>query len=107
MSKVRAVNGFTIRRFIRGNIRGIIVVYMIDNEYYSWSRYCNVDEEKIQKVKEKLEDYTSTNREAEELCRTISLKSIREEVDRIIFDNWKTRIVRRKRNQKNFGSFFD
>lgn len=87
MSKVRAVNGFMIRRFVRDDIKGIIIVYKIDDEYYARSKFFDVDEEKIRRVKEKLKDYTSTNWEAEELCRTISLKSIREEVDRIIFDN--------------------
>lgn len=87
MSKVRAVNGFMIRRFIRDDIRGIIIVYKIDNEYVGKSKYYDVGEEKIQEVKEKLKDYISTNMEAEELCRTIPLRNIRESIDRIIFDN--------------------
>ncbi len=87
MSKVRAVNGFEIREERnKDNRRVIIIEYKIDNEFFTQSTYYDVDEEKIQKVKEKLEDYTSTNREAEELCRTIPLPTILNSVDRIMYD---------------------
>lgn len=87
MSKVRAVNGFEIREESnKDNRRVIIIEYKIDNEFFAQSTYYDVDEEKIQKVKEKLEDYTSTNREAEELCRTIPLPTILNSVDRIMYD---------------------
>ena len=87
MSKVRAVNGFEIREERnKDNRRVIIIEYKIDNEFFTQSTYYDVDKEKIQKVKEKLEDYTSTNREAEELCRTIPLPTILNSVDRIMYD---------------------
>ena len=86
MSKVRAVNGFKIRRFTRNDIRGIFIIYMIDDKYVRKSKYYNVEEEKIEKVKKKLKDYTSTNRETQELCRTISLETMQESVDRIMYD---------------------
>ena len=87
MSKVRAVNGFEIREERnKDNRRVIIIEYKIDNKFFTQSTYYDVDEEKIQKVKEKLEDYTSTNREAEELCRTIPLPTILNSVDRIMYD---------------------
>ncbi len=86
MSKVRAVNGFMIRRFVRDNKKGIIIVYKIDNTFFTQSKYYDVDEEKLDKIKEKLKDYTSTNKEAEELCRTIPLMTIINAVEEIIFD---------------------
>ena len=86
MSKVRAVNGFMIRRFVRDNKKGIIIVYKIDNTLFTQSKYYDVDEEKLDKIKEKLKDYTSTNKEAEELCRTIPLMTIINAVEEIIFD---------------------
>ena len=93
MSKVRAVNGFEIREeSSKDNRRVIIIEYKIDNEFFTQSTYYDVDEEKIQKVKEKLEDYTSTNREAEELCRTLHLPTIVNAVERIIFDYWKNEL---------------
>ena len=86
MSKVRAVNGFMIRRFVRDNKKGIIIVYKIDNTFFTQSKYYDVDEEKLDRIKEKLKDYTSTNKEAEELCRTIPLMTIINAVEEIIFD---------------------
>lgn len=87
MSKVRAVNGFEIREERnKDNRRVIIIEYKIDNEFFAQSTYYDVDEEKINKIEEKLKDYTSTNQEAEELCRTISLMTIVNAVEKIIFD---------------------
>ncbi len=87
MSKVRAINGFKVRRFRRDNKKGIFIKYLIDGEFFTQSKYYDVDEEKIQKVEELLEDYTSLNREAEELCRTIPLTTIIVAVEDIIFAN--------------------
>ena len=107
MSKVRAVNGFEIREERnKDNRRVIIIEYKIDNEFFAQSTYYDVDEEKINKIEEKLKDYTSTNQEAEELCRTISLMTIVNAVEKIIFDYWRNELQEEEGTRKIFGSFF-
>lgn len=85
MSKVRAVNGFKVRRFNQDGRKGIFVIYLIDNEYFTRSKYYDVEDERIDKIKERLKDYTDTNMKAEQICQTIHLPTMINEVERIIF----------------------
>lgn len=85
MSKVRAVNGYMLRKFTRDNKKCLIIVYLIDGEFFTQSKYYDVSQEKLIKVKERLDDYTTTNKEAEEVCRTIPLMTIINAVEDIIF----------------------
>mgnify|MGYP005756941759 CR=1 FL=1 len=84
MTRVRAINGFRIKE---QNDGGIIIQYLVDGAFFTQSKYRDVDKEKIERIKERLEDYTSTNREAKELCRTIPLMTIINFIENIILDN--------------------
>lgn len=86
MKGIRAINGFKIRRFCEGKRRGIFIIYKIDGEFFTQSKYYDVEDSKIEKVRGLLEDYTKTNKEATELCRTIHLVTILNAVENIIFD---------------------
>ena len=86
MMKIRAINGFEIRRFWAGKRRGIFIIYKIDGEFFTQSKYYDVENSEIERVRRLLEDYTATNREATELCSTIHLISIINAVENIIFD---------------------
>ena len=83
MTRVRAINGFRVEE----HDEGITISYLINGDFFTQSKYSNVDKEKIEKIKERLEDYTSTNREAKELCRTIPLITIINFIENIILDN--------------------
>lgn len=86
MKNIRAINGFEIRRFCEGKCVGILIIYKIDGEFFTQSKYYDVNNSKIKKIRECLEDYTKTNSEATELCSTIHLFSILNTVENIIFD---------------------
>ena len=86
MSNVRAINGFEIQEKSTGESKDIVIRYKINGEFFTQSKYSDVDEEKIKKVNELLEDYTEVNSEAEELCRTIPMITIISAVEEIIFE---------------------
>lgn len=64
----------------------IYVHYFIDDRILTHSQYFMVSKNKIDRIQERLEDYTSTNQEETELCRTIPLISMIDAVENIIFD---------------------
>lgn len=81
------VNGFQVRSFTRNDQKGIFVVYTVDRKPFTSSKYYPVNEETIKKVKEKLEDYTTTNQQVDELCQTIPLVTMIYFVEKIIFNS--------------------
>lgn len=86
LCNVRAINGFSIWKIITKKHLWIVIRYEINGELFIQSKYKDINEEKIEKVKELLEDYTKVNLEAEELCRTIPMITIINSVEDIIFD---------------------
>lgn len=80
------VNGFEVRTFTKDDQKGIFVVYKIDERPLTYSKHYPIDEEDIKRVKEKLEDCTKTNNEADKLCQTIPLLSMIYFVKKIIVD---------------------
>lgn len=85
MGNVRAINGFKIRRFHHEDKKGIIIKYEINGEFFTQSKYDDVSEEKIKKVRERLDDLTRVNEKANELCSTIPMMTIINAVEDIIF----------------------
>ena len=83
---IRIIDGFEILDFDEGNRKGIFVIYKVNGKNYTQSKIYNVEKEKKEKLITVLEDYTKTNREAEELCRTIPMITIINSVEDIIFD---------------------
>lgn len=47
-----------------------------------------VDDDKILKVRKRLNDYTSINQKETELCRTLTLVTMIDAVENIIFDRY-------------------
>lgn len=85
MTELRPINGFKIRRFSEGKRCGIFIIYMVDGSSYTRSKFYDVDEEKIKKLREVLSDYTNTNKKADELCQTIGLVTILSKVSDIVW----------------------
>ena len=86
MGNVAAINGFSIWKIITKKRISIVIRYEINGKFFWQSKYKNINEEKIAKVRELLEDYTKENLKAEELCRTIPITTIISFVEDIIFD---------------------
>ena len=86
MTELRPIDGFKIRRFSEGKRSGIFVIYMVEGSSYTRSKFYDVDEEKIKKIREVLSDYTETNRKASELCQTIGLVTILSKVSDIVWE---------------------
>lgn len=81
---IRIIDGFEILDFDEGNRKGIFVIYKVNGKNYTQSKIYNVEKEKKEKLITVLEDYTKTNREAEEMCRTIGLCTILSKVYEIV-----------------------
>ena len=64
-----------------------ITYYSNGEEYVNSLRYEGVTEEKIEKVKEKLFEYTLYNLNCKRMSEVIPLFTIISEVERIIYDN--------------------
>ena len=87
--KVRAINGYKIWKAstLEGK-KKLIIEYLIDGESFTRSVYEDdgIDEEKIQRLKEYLDDQTDTNQRAELLCSTVSMVTILHDVNEIIIN---------------------
>ena len=81
---IRIIDGFEILDFDEGNRKGIFVIYKVKGKNYTQSKIYNVEKEKKEKLRTILEDYTKTNREAEEMCGTIGLCTILSKVYEIV-----------------------
>lgn len=81
---IRIIDGFEIQDFDEGNRKGIFIIYKVNGKYYTQSKIYNVEEEKKEELQIILEDYTKTNREAEEMCKTIGLCTILSKVFEIV-----------------------
>lgn len=78
------VNGFKIHPFHEGNRQGIFVIYKIDGKSYTESKIYDVDEEKIEKIRARLENDTNINKEAKELCEIVAFITILHRVFEIV-----------------------
>ncbi len=87
MVNIKAINGYQIRRFSEGRRCGIFVIFKMDGEFFAQSfKYCNVSEEKIAQIKVKLNDYTNTNKNCNEICSMITLTTFLNAIETIVFD---------------------
>ena len=84
----RVVDAFKIKRFDSLGKRGIFIYYSIDGHVLKISKYYDVDENKISRIKQILNDYTLRNQQENELCKTLSLKFMIDEVENIIYDKY-------------------
>lgn len=82
------VNGYTIQRFSSCGRNGIFIHYLKDGNIFTHSKYYDVDDDKILKVRKRLNDYTSINKKETELCRTLTLVTMIDAVENIIFDRY-------------------
>ncbi len=82
------VNGYKIKRFSSRSRNGIFIYYLKDGAFFTSSKYYNVDGNTILKVQERLDDYTSINQKESELCRTLTLVTMIDAVENIIFDRY-------------------
>lgn len=82
------VNGYTIQRFSSGGRNGIFIHYLKDGNIFTHSKYYDVDDDKILAVRKRLNDYTSINQKETEFCRTLSLVTMIDAVENIIFDRY-------------------
>lgn len=82
------VNGYKIKRFSSRSRNGIFIYYLKDGAFFASSKYYNVDENTILKVQERLDDYTLINNKETELCRTLTLVTMIDAVENIIFDRY-------------------
>lgn len=80
------VNGYKIQRFNLSGRNGIFIHYLKDGKTFTHSKYYDVDDDKILKVRKRLNDYTSINKKETELCRTLTLVTMIDAVENIIFD---------------------
>ena len=87
MQQIRAINGYELKRFYVGERWGIFVIYTINGEFFTRSKYYEVNNSKVKKICKKLDDFTKMNQEATELCQTISMVTIISTIDKIVFDN--------------------
>ena len=88
MALLRIVNGFEIVKHqkVEGQYMLIEVRYLKSGDFLTSSRYKDVSERKVEKVREKLEDYIKTNILAENQCQSIPLLTTIHEVERVIYD---------------------
>mgnify|MGYP004466481175 FL=1 len=82
------VNGYTIQRFSSDGRNGIFIHYLKDGNIFTHSKYYDVDDDKILEVRKRLNDYTSINQKETEFCRTLSLVTMIDAVENIIFDRY-------------------
>lgn len=82
------VNGYTIQQFSSGGRNGIFIHYLKDGNIFTHSKYYDVDDDKILEVRKRLNDYTSINQKETEFCRTLSLVTMIDAVENIIFDRY-------------------
>ena len=80
------VNGYAVQRFSSCGRNGIFIHYLKDGNIFTHSKYYDVDNDKILEVRKRLNDYTSINQKETELCRTLTLVTMIDAVENIIFN---------------------
>ena len=93
MKDVKAIDEYVIFKFLREEENGdedanvLYVVFKSNGAFFTQTfKYYDVSEEKEVKIREVLDDYTKTNQEATELCRTISMVTFICTIEDIVFD---------------------
>ncbi len=87
MFDIEPIKECNIWKIYEGGKLGIRIIFKKSekNTIYSFDYY-DVSDEKVQRLKEVLDDYTKTNKECTNVCSMIPLITFLSTINRILFD---------------------
>ena len=85
MSYNVGINGYKFFTFSRNGRKGIIIVYLKDNDFFSQSKYFDLTDDQIASIKDVLDDNISYNLNSSRDCEKIPLPTIIWNVEQIVY----------------------
>lgn len=80
------VDGYRLHTFSRDGRKGIIIIYLKNNSFFSQSKYFDLTDDQIESIREVLRDNTTYNRTALRDCEKIPLPTIIWQVEQIVYN---------------------
>lgn len=86
MSYNVGVDSFDLFTFTRNGKRGIIIIYLKNNCFFTQSKYYDLTDDQIESIRDILLDNTSYNRNSSKDCEKIPLPTIIWQIEQIVYN---------------------